>query len=149
MPLAADSPTDRVQQLIILTDRLSSLIVQETELLKTNRPSEIQDFRDERAKLSNIYVQEMQLISNNKSLIDGVDKELKLALKEQTSRFREKLDAHGKVLFRVRTVTENMLQSIADEVARKKRMQNGYSHKAEMNGGAAHNPATLSLDETI
>ena len=149
MPLAANSPTDRVQQLIILTDRLTSLIVEETELLKKNRPTDIQEFRDERAKLSNIYVQEMQLIAQNKKLIDGVDGDLKTALKEKTASFRRKLDTHGKLLFRVRTVTENMLKSIADEVTKRKQSQVGYSPSAEMKGSTANNPATLSLDETI
>ncbi len=149
MPLAADNPTDRVQQLIILTDRLTNLIVQETELLQKNRPSDIQEFRDERAKLSNIYVQEMQLISQNKNLIDGVDKGLKAVLKEKTAGFRKQLDAHGKTLFRVRTVTENMLKSIADEVTKRKQSQVGYSPKAEMNSMSPNNPATLSFDETI
>ena len=88
MPLAANDPKDRVEQLVILTERLSGLLEKETELLETRRPHEIVEFQDERSKLSNIYAQEMELIKRNKALVSGVEPELMDQLKNITTSFQ-------------------------------------------------------------
>ena len=41
MPLAAQGPTDRVEQLIILTERLTEIIMREIGVLKDRRPAEL------------------------------------------------------------------------------------------------------------
>lgn len=149
MPLAADNPTDRVKQLIVLTDRLSSLVEKETELLRERRPCDIKPFQDERSKLSNIYVQEMQMISQNKSLIAGVQEELTSLLKSKTGQFREKLDEHGKLLFRIRDVTEGIIKAIAEDVSKKSQAGAGYGKDAGVSNLLASRPAVMSLDETV
>jgi len=149
MPLAADNPTDRVKQLIVLTDRLADLVEKETELLKQRRPSDIQVFQDERTKLSNIYVQEMQMISQDKSLIQGVKEDLTAVLKSKPGKFREKLDQHGRLLYRIRDVTEGIIKAIAEDVTQKSQAQAGYGKDAGVSNLLASRPATLSLDETV
>lgn len=149
MPLAADNPTDRVTQLIILTDRLSDLIERETRLLEDHRPIEIKALQDERTKLSNIYMQEMQLISKDKGSIAGVKQELTELLKQKTSKFRERLSIHGRVLSRIRSVTEGIIHAIARDINEQAQSKLGYGKDAAAGTGAQYKPAALTLDETI
>ncbi len=149
MPLAANNPTDRVEQLIALTQRLTGLIERETEFLKNRRPREITEFHDERAKLSTIYAQEMTLIASQRSLIEGVKAELLDQLKMLTGYFQEKLNEHGRVLSRVRSVTEGMIRAVAEEVSHMKNPQSGYGALANAKTPAMTIPTTLTLNEVI
>lgn len=149
MPLAAENPTDRVKQLIVLTDRLADIVEKETILLRERRPVDIRPFQDERTKLSNIYVQEMQMISKNTNLISGVAQELTNLLKDKTSKFREKLNEHGRLLFRIRNVTEGIIKAIADDVSDKNNAGTGYAKDASVGPMVAKRPASISLDETV
>ncbi len=149
MPLAAHDSTDRVEQLIALTQRLTILVERETEVLRNRRPREIAEFQDERAKLSTLYAHEMTLIANQNSLIDGVKTELLDQLKTRTRAFKEKLSEHGRVLSRVRSVTEGMIRAVAEEVSQLKNPQTGYGAHANVRAHAMSAPATLTLNEVI
>jgi len=149
MPLAAKNPTDRVEQLIALTERLMGLIERETALLKNRRPREIVKFQDERAKLSTLYAQEMTLIANQHTLIEGARKELLDELKRLTRAFHKKLREHGRILTRVRSITEGMIRAVAEEVARMKIPQAGYGPGINSKTTMAPPPATLTLNEVI
>ena len=77
MALAAHDAQDRAEQLTLLTKRLAELIERETQLFRARRPLEAAPFRDEKAKLANIYRQETariarELISDAKLANDGV-----------------------------------------------------------------------------
>jgi len=149
MPLAATDSTDRVEQLIALTLRLTGLIERETELFKNRRPREITEFQDERAKLSTLYAQELKLIANEKSLISDVKKDLLDQLKVLTATFQEKLSEHGKTLSRVRSVTEGMIRAVAEEVSHMKNPQTGYSAHAKSMTSTQSAPASLTLNQVI
>ena len=149
MPLAANDPTDRIEQLIILTERLTSLIERETELLAEHRPHEIQEFQDERAKLSNLYVQEMELIKRNKALIEGVPKALSDELKDATETFQDRLGEHTRVLARVRTVTENMVKSIADEMSKKNQFDAGYGENGQSQDAEQGTPTPIAVHQVV
>ena len=149
MPLAASTPTDRVEQLIILTERLTGLIEQETSLLKERRPNEIADFQDERSKLSNLYAQEMELIKHNRSLIEGAPQELKLELKNRTGAFHDRLDEHKSYLNRIRTVTEGMVRAVADEVSKMNKADAGYGKDGRVQSNERSAAPSIAVHEVI
>ena len=66
MPIAADNATDRAQQLVVLTERLTKLMALEVQLLNEQRPGDISGFQDERSTLATIYSQELQLIKQDR-----------------------------------------------------------------------------------
>lgn len=149
MPLAASTPTDRVEQLIILTERLTGLIERETDLLKERRPNEIADFQDERSKLSNLYAQEMELIKGNKALIDGAPADLKQELKDRTGDFHSRLDEHKAYLTRIRSVTEGMVRAVADEISKKNKADAGYGKDGKVQTHERAAAAFLAVHEVI
>lgn len=149
MPLAANDPTDRVEQLIILTDRLTGLLARETELLKDHRPHEITEFQDERTTLSTLYAQEMQLIAKNNALIDGVEQGLSTQLKISTETFQEQLVLHARALNRVRLVGEGMVKAIAEDRAQKDKIHAGYGSTGALNAAKNGAPTTIAVHEVI
>ena len=149
MPLAASTPTDRVEQLIILTERLTGLIERETNLLKERRPNEIADFQDERSKLSNLYAQEMELIKHNASLIEGAPTNLKQELKDLTGTFHSRLDEHKAYLTRIRSVTEGMVRAVADEISKKNKADAGYGKDGKVHTAERPAAASIAVHEVI
>ena len=73
MALMAHDAADRTEQLTLLTKRLAELIQRETQLFRARRPLEAAPFRDEKAKLANIYRQETARIAREPSLVAGVE----------------------------------------------------------------------------
>lgn len=120
MPIVAESADDRVEQLIILTERLTGLIDQELELLKSRRPREMETTSEETAKLGALYGQEMARIRADRGLVKGAAPERIAMLKRATAAFRERLAAHSAVLSRIRTISERMMSEVAKEVTRQR-----------------------------
>ncbi len=149
MPLAAHNPTDRVEQLIILTDRLTALIKQETVLLQEHRAQEITAFQDERAKLSTLYAQEMALIKENKALIEGVESKLSAQLKDKTATFQNALDNHASILKRVQSVTEGMIKAVAEDLAEKNTSQTHYGNDGALRTHQDTKAASLSVHQVV
>ncbi len=149
MALAATGPTDRVEQLIILTERLTDIVMHEIAALKDRRPSDINEFESEKTKLARAYSHEMQLVGRQRNLIEGVAKSLLQTLKQATAAFREALAQHQALLSSAREVTEGMIKSIAEEVAAKKKPVVGYGSGAELKSGGADRPTPITYNKVI
>ena len=149
MALAASSPTDRVEQLIILTERLTDIIMNEIAALKDRRPSDIKEYETEKTKLARAYSHEMQLIHRQRNLIEGVARDLMQSLKAATAAFREALAQQQALLSSARTVTEGMIKSIAEEVAAKKKPVVGYGKHADLRKGGANRPTPITYNKVI
>lgn len=148
MPIAATDAADRVEQLTILTERLMGLVESEIEYLKSRRPSELQDHMAERDKLAAIYAREMSLIRDDKSLIDGAGPSLLGNLKAITGRFRDALARHDTVLGAMRSVSEGLLKSVAEQAQSRAPTLKGYGKDAGLKSAPAR-PASLALNQTV
>jgi len=149
MALAAHSPTDRVEQLIILTEKLTEIILTEIGLLKERRPSELKPLEAEKTKLSKIYAREMALINQDRSLIADAKQELKLALKKATALFRDTLGEYTTMLSGARQVTEDMVHSIATEVAKKRKPVVAYGADSTLKTGGSDRPTSLTFNQVV
>ena len=149
MPLAADNPADRAEQLIALTERLTQLVEANSAHLEKRQAKEILNTQDESAKLSNLYAQEMELIKHNKNLLSGIDSGLKEKLKRSTEYFQDKLKEHELLLRRMRSVTEGLIKSVANELAARNETQKGYASDASLAKPRTAGPATLTLNKVI
>jgi hypothetical protein len=150
MPIAASSPTDRVDQLIILTKKLTEEIERETQLLRAHRPHELGDVIEAKARLAALYSAEMTAIRKNRKLIEGASAEVMAAFRRVTELFRAALADHERILNRVRGMTEGMVKAIADELAARQRPPQGYGRGATpASAGKATAPASLTLNQVI
>jgi len=140
MPLVADTPADRAQQLVLLTDRLTDLIIRETALIEAREPPLGGVLGEEKASLANLYRQEMTRIADDRELIRAAPAKTLDMLRAATVRFRTALAAHERALAVVREVCEGVVRAIAEEVARVKGGQRGYA----AGGGYAPAPASAA-----
>ena len=148
MPIAAQSSTERAEQLVILTERLTNLMELEVQLLNEQRPQDIAQFIEERATLSTIYSQEMVLIKKDRSLIEGITRDLKDRLREATGKFQATLAAHELVLQRLKSVSERIIKAVADEVTKTRTPNLGYGKNALLNASPTRASVPLALNQT-
>jgi len=113
----------------------------EVQLLNEQRPQDIETFVEERTMLSTIYSQEMLLIKPDRSLINGITRDLKDRLREATAKFQATLAAHQLVLQRLKSILERIIKAVSDEVTRTRTPNLGYGTNALLNA----TPATASL----
>ncbi|MCG8440267.1 MAG: flagellar basal body protein [Caulobacterales bacterium] len=130
MALVARDPDDRVEQLQTLTKRLAELVARETELFIARRPLEAAPFRDEKAKLANIYRQETARIAKDPALVASADSEARARLAEETERLHIALDEHGRALATLQELTEGLVRAIADHVVETRQATSGYGPAA-------------------
>lgn len=148
MPIAAQNSTERAEQLLILTERLTGLMELEVQLLNEQRPHDIDAFLEERSTLSTIYSQEMLLIKQDRSLIEGITRDLKDRLREATEKFQATLAAHELVLQRLKSISERIVKAVSDEVSKTRAPNLGYGKNAMLNAKPVHTSVPLALNQT-
>ncbi len=148
MALVANSPQDRVEQLTTLTRRLTDLIMRETELFTARRPLEAAPFRDEKAKLANIYRQETMRITRDPGLIDGADADARAALKAAVAAFMEALETHAAALSALQDITEGLVHSIAQHVAETRQATALYGPNAARTERDPRHASAITLNAT-
>ncbi len=117
----------RIKDLIHLTRRMREWIEAETALLKDHRPQELAGRAEEKSRLIAAYTRDMAAAKKDAPSLKGAPKALLDALRKETGLFRAALKEHEGLLGRLRRVSEGLIKSIADEVARKRATQLGYT----------------------
>jgi hypothetical protein len=87
MAIAAQDAADRVEQLIILTERLTQLIALEASAFEQRRPHEAAKYVEETSRLANIYRHESARVRADPSLVSGAPLDQRTALKRATEAF--------------------------------------------------------------
>ena len=72
MAAAAENATERVDQLILLTERLTHLVALGAQAFEARRPQDAAAYVDETGRLANHYRHESARIRGNPALIAGV-----------------------------------------------------------------------------
>lgn len=145
MALHATDPADRADQLLTLTQRLTDLLERETALYQARRPTEVAPFRDEKARLANIYRQECQRIANEPSLISGAPEDVRAKLATATDAFNVALEANIASVHALKTINEGLIKAVADHVADMRVAQAGYGPKATLKKSPdSHSALTLN-----
>lgn len=149
MSRAADDATQRVEQLIALTERLTAIIAREAEALKAKRPSELSALQEEKTQITAAYMRESTALKRDKGQLALVDAELKAKLKACTLAFRDALEKLSGALARVRRVGEGLIRAIADDINGARLAAAPYS-----NGGMPAQPGRatfvpIALDKRI
>ena len=126
MTISAQNPTDRVEQLILLTDRLTEITLKQAQAFEAHRPQDAATLLDETSKLANVYRHESARIQANPALIEGAPPSLRLTLIRSTEAFDAVLARQGRAVNAARVVTEGLVKAIADEVASQRHKGSTY-----------------------
>ena len=144
MALSANDAPDRVEQLIILTERLTSLIASQALAFEERRPKDAAALTEETARLANLYRHESARVRADVSLIDGAPPAMRAELVRATEAFDAVLARQGRALDAARTVTEGLVKCIAEEVAHQRKQTSVYGAGGLQSGGAPATAITLN-----
>ena len=117
MAIAAESPADRIDQLVVLTDRLTKLIAGQALAFEQHRPQDAVGLVEETSRLANIYRHESAKIRANPALLSEASLNERARLTRATEAFDAVLARQSRALDAARTVTEGLVRAIAEEVA--------------------------------
>jgi hypothetical protein len=130
MSLNPSSAAERMQQLILLTERLTGLIAEQLRAFEARRPQDAAHNAEETARLANLYRHESLKVKSNPTILDGAPVELKERLIVATRAFDAVLARHGRAVEAAKTITEGLIRAIAEEVHRQRHAVAGYGPKA-------------------
>lgn len=146
MALIADDAADRADQLLLLTERLTGLIDEETRRIDAREPPSDWPGSDEKTRLVNAYRLELARINQDRSLLADAPPDLLARLKTETAKLHEALAAHEIALAAVKLVAEGLVQAMAEEISRQRGGAGAYGATGDM--AASHGPSPVALDRT-
>ena len=126
MTLTAATATERAEQMIALTERLTELIAQEALAFEQRRPQDAAIHLDETSRLANLYRHESARIRANPGLVSSAPMPVRTRLIRATEAFDAVLARQGRALEAAKTVTEGLVRAIAEEVAAQRSSAIGY-----------------------
>jgi len=143
MALLADDPKDRVEQLLLITERLGLLIAEETRRIGVREPPLEGSEADERNRLANAYRLELARIKQDPALIEGAPPAALADLRTRTQALQQTLAAHDVALGAVKLVVEGLVQAMAEEVVRQRGGAGAYSAHGGVHVPSGPNPAII------
>jgi hypothetical protein len=144
MAIAATDASDRVDQLIILTERLTALIAEQAAAFEERRPGDAAAMLEEISRLANLYRHESARVRADVSLVASAPVEARTRLVRATEGFDAVLARQGRAIEAARTVTEGLVKVIADEVASQRTQGSTYGAGGQQSAGAAATAITLN-----
>jgi hypothetical protein len=117
MALAANDAADRVDQLIILTERLTDVVAQQCQSFEQHRPQDAAGLMEEAQRLANLYRHESTRVRADPGLVMAAPAEIRQQLIRATEAFDAVLARHGRAVMAAKFITEGLVRSIAEEVA--------------------------------
>jgi hypothetical protein len=133
MPISAETAADRVDQLILLTERLTSLVAIQAQAFEQHRPQDAAPLVEETSRLANLYRHESARIRARPELIAGASAAERRRLTRATEAFDAVLARQARALEAAKVVTEGLVRAIAEEVAaqRGKGAADGYGSSGQ------------------
>lgn len=118
------SQTQKVEQLIVMAQRMMAVLQADIDALQAGHPGKLRFIEPEMQRLSLLYAREVKSLN-------PADKEtppaLRRTLRETVDKFRTMLKLHMRCLTRVRNATEGLIQAVAKDVASKRDAMRPYA----------------------
>lgn len=148
--MKAKSEADqRLDELLLLTERLTRLTEQEIEKIETRRPKEMEPIIEQKGVLSAQYARVAQTLKRNQDLVKAASPELRKSLKDATKRFHETLEALTRRLDRVRQISEGIVRAIATDAAEHRASPVGYGKTAAPPAPLSQPPMYLAFNRVV
>ena len=144
MAAAAENATERVDQLILLTERLTHLVALGAQAFEARRPQDAAAYVDETGRLANHYRHESARIRGNPALIAVVSLAKRTRLVRATEAFDAVLARQARAVAAAKFVTEGLVRSIAEEIAAQRQKGVSYGPGALPGPTAAATAITLN-----
>ena len=143
MTPTTDDAAERVDQLILLTERLTTLVAEQAHAFEARRPQDAVVHLEETGRLANLYRHESARIRANPALISTASLGQRQRLTRATEAFDAVLARQARAVGAIKTVTEGLVRAIAEEVASQR--QKGATYGA----GGLQTPAAAATAITL
>ena len=145
-------PTNRVNDLILITGRLAELLAHENEALGNQRPRDVDSLLEEKNALINAYESRIQGLADDPDELAKVDPDLRERLRGLGDKLAALMDNNARLLKAGMEANRRLVHAVAEAVKSSRPRANTYSASgtATVNGnGAAPPSAPISLDRTL
>ena len=116
----------RIEQLINLTERLTGLIADQAQAFEARRPQDAAANMEETSRLANTYRREAEQMRAQPSLFSDAPIKLRYRLIQATEAFDAVIARQGRAITAAKTITEGLVQAIAQEVASQRTSNSAY-----------------------
>jgi len=144
MAIAASDAADRVEQLVILTERLTELIANQCQAFEQRRPQDAAAMLEETSRLANLYRHESARVRADPRMVESAPLEARTRLVRATEGFDAVLARQGRAIEAARTVTEGLVKCIAEEVASQRSQASVYGSGGMQSAGPTATAITLN-----
>ncbi len=143
-PLSGDA-TRLAQTTIALRD----LLDEETEFLRQRRTKQARDLHGRKNRLMTEYRALVGQLKVNDRTLGAEDSPQRVYIRKLTDEMREALKQHARVVMRLKAVSEGLIKSIGEEVAKKNRPIANYGRSARITAPKTVAPTSLALNQMI
>lgn len=143
------TPTELVERVLGIAERLTDIIQRETVYLEQNQPLKIGELQEEKIRLANEYAMDIQAIGRHKQMLDRAPAEKIARLKAGMTTLDAALAANRNVLGAAKSVSERILKSMSDTVNQRRAPTLGYGRNAAMARPSPGQNAAIALDSRI
>ena len=138
---------DFLSPLINTIRELSNIVSQETALLKTSRPKELEKLLPFKNQLLATYQKEMTKLSNRGGLKASGSGPAARTLKQESRNFLTVLSRHTRLVKALKKISESMIKAISDEVVKNQNQASRYGSTGARS--ASKMPTSITLNQTI
>lgn len=117
----------QLTELLEVVQRLIVLVETENRLLETERPSAIQPLLEEKGRLSSVLAYGLQSIKKNPAGLQTADRALRESLSAALANFQELVLLNNRIVLRLKSVSEGILNAIVEESQKGKRTTPTYA----------------------
>jgi flagellar biosynthesis/type III secretory pathway chaperone len=126
-----------LEEVLDVTQRLTTLLEREVELLKSLKPQEIRELQKPKTEMSATYERLIRQLREKAPSLANVDPKLKERVRQATVRFQIALADNERSIRAVKTVSERLMRAVVAAVAERKSGTPAYSRAGLAAGGAA------------
>ncbi|WP_308910052.1 hypothetical protein [Pseudokordiimonas caeni] len=141
--------TGHAAKLVDLTRQLGDLFRRETQFLRQQRPEVAQSLHGEKARLISEYRDTLGKLQTNQHLLGAPDSPQRQYIRSITDGFRETLKEHARIVLRLKAVTEGIVRSVGEDIARQNRPVAGYGRNAAARPASVARPTSIAINQTI
>ncbi len=144
-------PTNRVNDLIVITNRLADLLARENEALVNRKYSEINEILDEKVTLGRVYESRIMGLTNDSAALEQVDGELRDRLRSLGEKVNGLIEENAALLKIGIETNRRVVNMIAEAVKASIPSAGTYSANgaADAEQHAASNNVAISVDHTL
>lgn len=149
LPLSNADKEELTISLISLTKKLTEVISLENKCLKENRPHEVKNMVTEKNQLSLAYQSKIKALAGRGGLKSIGKADVIREFKQVTAVFNKTLEKHFTLIKALKTISENMINAISDEVNKQNGLTAVYGANAQMRNNYNSQPTNLSYNKEV